>query len=192
MDSSNEPTSPRSPLAPYPPNSAQLKSRAPEFYGFVAWTSTYALFCLYVLWATLPDEWILSLGIEWYPSREWAVLLPAYSVILILLTYFTYWALALYNTSAFNSLSTITDTHAHIPTSKPERHTCASPGINSFLTAASPCAIPSPYDIPIGLVNRVLYARLPAQTQHRTLSCQASNANPSEKQACETIESGET
>lgn len=69
MDASNEPTSPRSPLAPYPPNDAHLKSRAPEFYGFVAWSSTYALFVLYLLWALLPDEWILSLGIEWYPSR---------------------------------------------------------------------------------------------------------------------------
>ncbi|EJC97752.1 PIG-P [Fomitiporia mediterranea MF3/22] len=159
MDSSNEPTSPRSPLAPYPSDPAQLKSRAPEFYGFVAWSSTYALFVLYVLWALLPDTWILSLGIEWYPNREWAVLLPAYSVILILLTYFTYWALALYNTPSFSDLSTITDTHAHIPTPRYGRDERAtSLNTNPFLTAAAPDAIPSPYDIPIGLVNRVLYA----------------------------------
>lgn len=68
-----EPTSPRSPLAPYPSHPAELKSRAAEYYGFVAWISTYALFVLYLLWALLPDTLIVHLGIEWYPSR-WAVL----------------------------------------------------------------------------------------------------------------------
>lgn len=125
MNSSGDPTSPRSPLAPYPPYPAQEKSRAPEFYGFVAWTSTYALFLFYVLWALLPDTWIEWFGIEWYPNRcvqlpllqpchseficrEWAILIPAYSVILILLTYLTYWSIALYNTPSFADICTVT------------------------------------------------------------------------------------
>lgn len=130
MKPTEDPTSPRSPLAPYPPYPAQEKSRAPEFYGFVAWTSTYALFVLYILWALLPDAWIEWLGIEWYPSRsvnvtpgffvlpysfmgtckhrEWAILLPAYSVILVLLTYFIYWAIALFNQPSFADMRTIT------------------------------------------------------------------------------------
>lgn len=45
------------------------RSRAPEFYGFVAWSSTSVLFVIYVLWALLPDEYILWLGVKWYPSR---------------------------------------------------------------------------------------------------------------------------
>jgi len=45
------------------------RSRAPEFYGFVAWTSTYLAFILYLLWALVPDEYIVRAGIEWYPSR---------------------------------------------------------------------------------------------------------------------------
>jgi len=64
------PTSPTSPLAPYPPIPlTEHRSRAPEFYGFVAWTSTSLAFVLYVLWALLPDEYIVWLGVEWYPSR---------------------------------------------------------------------------------------------------------------------------
>ena len=66
MESELEPTSPRSPLARNP---SLPKSRAPEFYGFAALTLTYAFFALYVLWALLPDEWILFCGIQWYPSR---------------------------------------------------------------------------------------------------------------------------
>ena len=70
-------TSPRSPTAPYrwPPEPEERRSRAPEFYGFVAWTSTYLLFVLYILWALLPDEWIIWTGVTWYPNR--CVIMPA-------------------------------------------------------------------------------------------------------------------
>jgi hypothetical protein len=69
-DEPDEPTSPSSPLAQFPPlPSAESRSRAPEFYGFVAWTVTYLLFILYFLWAILPDEWIIWLGVTWYPNR---------------------------------------------------------------------------------------------------------------------------
>ena len=63
-----EPTSPIAPFPPDPPE--EYRSRAPEFYGFVAWTCTAILFVLYSLWGLLPDEYILWLGIEWYPSRR--------------------------------------------------------------------------------------------------------------------------
>lgn len=52
----------------HPPN--EYRSRAPEFYGFVAWTSTSFLFVVYVLWALLPDEYIVRAGVEWYPNRR--------------------------------------------------------------------------------------------------------------------------
>lgn len=51
------------------PRSGEHYSRAPEFYGFVALTSTYLLFIIYLLWALLPDEYIVWLGVTWYPSR---------------------------------------------------------------------------------------------------------------------------
>jgi phosphatidylinositol N-acetylglucosaminyltransferase subunit P len=62
---------PRSPTAPHrwPPESDQHRSRAPEFYGFVAWTSTYFLFILDMLWSVLPDEYLEWLGITLYPNR---------------------------------------------------------------------------------------------------------------------------
>ncbi|PSS36960.1 hypothetical protein PHLCEN_2v1176 [Hermanssonia centrifuga] len=130
MEENDSPTSPVSPLAPYPPlPPTDVRSRAPEFYGFVAWISTYLLFIFFLLWAILPDEYINSIGISWYPSRsvldglahvlrmlltcavlgrEWAVLLPAYSVVVVLLTYFTYFSLALAGTPRFSDISTIT------------------------------------------------------------------------------------
>ena len=40
--------------------------------------------------------------------REWALLIPAYSIVLVMLTYYTYWALALYDTPALDDLKSIT------------------------------------------------------------------------------------
>ncbi|GAW09975.1 40s ribosomal protein s15 [Lentinula edodes] len=91
----------------HPPN--EYRSRAPEFYGFVAWTSTSFLFVVYVLWALLPDEYIVRAGVEWYPNREWALLLPAWSMVVVLLTYFTYMALTIYGTPAFDEPSAVTE-----------------------------------------------------------------------------------
>lgn len=142
----NNPTSPVSPLAVYPaPPPTEVRSRAPEFYGFVAWSSTYLLYCFFLLWALLPDTYLVWLGISWYPSRqvfivpvnlhaqpaypyfsvsflrtlycavrryhhtrEWALLLPAYTVVLVLLTYCAYLALALSGTPSFSDVSTVT------------------------------------------------------------------------------------
>ncbi|TRM62244.1 PIG-P [Schizophyllum amplum] len=134
-------TSSSAPLASYP---AHEHSRAPEFYGFVAWTSTYLLFGLYLLWALLPDALIIRLGIDWYPSREWSLLLPAYSIILVLLTYFTYFALALYNQPAMSSASTITDSYSRYPSY--ERLHSTGPMTAELL------------DAPIDFVNKALYS----------------------------------
>jgi len=144
-----EPTSPTAPLAAFPPLPEEHQSRAPEFYGFVAWTSTYLLFGLFVLWAFLPDALIIWLGVTWYPNRQWALLLPAYSMVLVLLTYHSYFALTILGTPSFSNLSTITDSKAHIPD--------ASQNPNPYYAHAHHAAIPEMYDIPISLVNRVLY-----------------------------------
>ncbi|KAJ7634599.1 PIG-P [Roridomyces roridus] len=147
---SDNPTSPLSPLAPYPPiPSPEYRSRAPEFYGFVAWTSTSFLYIIYLLWALLPDAYIESLGITWYPNREWAILFPAYSVFLVLLTYFVYFALALYRTPQFSDLSSMTDSYAHMPPTNQAR--------NPYRAYAEKDVVPELYDLPIGLVNRTLY-----------------------------------
>ncbi|KAH9975315.1 PIG-P-domain-containing protein [Lactifluus volemus] len=145
----NGPTSPASPLAQFPPlPPASSPSRAPEFYGFVAWAVTYLLFVLYFLWAILPDDWIIWLGVSWYPNREWALLVPAWTIVTVLLTYFTYFSMAIRGTPAFSELSAFTDSRAQYSDSSVP---------NPYLAYAPPNAVPEAYDIPIGLVNRVLY-----------------------------------
>ena len=134
--------SPRSPTAPYrwPPESEEHRSRAPEFYGFVAWTSTYLLFVLYILWAILPDQYIERIGITWYPNRyvllrlwlsflskfknffltnyfnprEWAILIPSWTIIVVLLTYIVYFAIAIRATPSFDEMSAISGTTPYL------------------------------------------------------------------------------
>ncbi|KAG6334714.1 hypothetical protein ID866_4374 [Astraeus odoratus] len=103
---------------------------------------------MYLLWALLADEQLHYLGVTWYPNREWAVLLPAYSITLVLLTYFVYFSLALARTPVFSDIRTFVDTKAHFP---------ATDAANPYPRYSDPDAIPEPYDIPIGVVNRVLY-----------------------------------
>lgn len=132
----DEPTSPAHPIASYPPiiiDKDDLRPvsnakgrRAAEFYGFVAWLLTLLVYIAYILWTVLPDEVIRATGIEWYPARqvcncrkgsctdtlandsEWAILFPAWSVMLFLTAYCVYLALGIYGTPALSSLSTIT------------------------------------------------------------------------------------
>ncbi|THU99145.1 PIG-P [Dendrothele bispora CBS 962.96] len=152
------PTSPTSPLASFPSSPPEYKSRAPEFYGFVAWTSTSFLFVIYVLWALLPDEYIVSLGIDWYPNREWTILFPAWSIIVVLLTYFVYFALTLYGTPPLNHTSTISDSRAQFPKlSCKENEDQTSALLSAYAPYAKQDTTPELYDIPIGMVNHVLY-----------------------------------
>ncbi|KAJ1311144.1 hypothetical protein OPQ81_009645 [Rhizoctonia solani] len=149
--STGEPTSPISPVAVYPPpvlpEDDHNSGTAAEFYGFVAWATTTILWFIYIFWALLPDSVIRGIGITWYPNREWALLIPSYAVFLVLLTYFTYFALAIYATPSYSEVKSITDEHAHYC---PVERTGAS---NSRVT------VPRVHDLPIGLVNRVLYGK---------------------------------
>ena len=159
------------------------KSRVPEFYGFVVWASTSFLFILYILWALLPDSWIMAFGINWYPNRwalpytvnhelktvcrEWSILIPAWSIVVIILTYIVYWSLALMGTPRFSDLSTVTGRKVLSTTVQTSNIVLASDSFaqfppsgqhpNPYLTSTHPSAIPQLYDIPIGMVNRVLY-----------------------------------
>lgn len=175
-DAVEEPTSPVHPVAPYPPLLATSADpshrkpvkraaggRAPEFYGFTAWLVTLLVYLLYLLWALLPDDVIRAVGIEWYPAREWAILLPAWSVVLFLTAYFVYIALGIYGTPGFSSMSALTDPRAHCPA--PVATTTDSGKFSSYIRFSESTAIPAPYDLPPALVNRVLYGRAFPRTQ---------------------------
>eukprot|EP01018_Ginkgo_biloba_P010475 Gb_18801 [translate_table: standard] len=54
-----------------------------EVYGFVGSISTIVAIGLFFLWAYLPEPWLHILGITYYPSRYWALAIPAYAMVTI-------------------------------------------------------------------------------------------------------------
>ncbi|KAJ3770083.1 PIG-P [Lentinula raphanica] len=160
MTSLSEPVS----ISPAP---SEYHSRAPELHGFVAWTSSSLLCLVYILWALLPDEYIVWAGVEWYPNREWSLLIPAWSMDMVLLTYFAYMALTIHCTPAFHDISAVTgghsDSKAQFPFEDDPSHSIydwkAFFSIYALYTQSERNTKLELYDLPLELVNRVLYTQ---------------------------------
>lgn len=54
-----------------------------EVYGFVGSITTVVATVVYLIWAYVPDSWLHSVGIFYYPSRYWALAVPAYVMVSI-------------------------------------------------------------------------------------------------------------
>ncbi|KAF1886629.1 hypothetical protein Lal_00045862 [Lupinus albus] len=56
-----------------------------EVYGFVGSITTVAASVIFLVWAYVPESWLQSVGITYYPSRYWALALPTYLLVTIAL-----------------------------------------------------------------------------------------------------------
>ena len=78
-------------------------------YAFVAWISTIVAYVLFLLWATAPEATLNALGFTYYPSRYYAISLPAYLLTSFLLIGIGYVGINMSNTLAPDDLRTIED-----------------------------------------------------------------------------------
>ncbi|RUS72386.1 hypothetical protein EGW08_019846 [Elysia chlorotica] len=110
-------------------------------YGFALYIASFALFGLYIVWAYVPDQWLHWLGLTYWPQKYWAVALPVYFCVAIVLSYMVYFGLIFLKTASLSDMSTITDSQA-----------------NYACDAALPVdAIPPLRDLHISDVNKRLY-----------------------------------
>nr|XP_023013015.1 phosphatidylinositol N-acetylglucosaminyltransferase subunit P [Leptinotarsa decemlineata] len=87
---------------------APTPSRA--VYGFVMYLSFRIFFIIYVIWAVIPEEWFVSIGITFLPQRYWAVAVPVYFLtVLTIFAFVIYPGFGLYMTPNVDDLRTITD-----------------------------------------------------------------------------------
>jgi phosphatidylinositol glycan class P protein len=125
-------------------------------YGFVGWVGTLVGFLLYLLWAYLPVEILHNLGVTYYPSRYWAVAIPAYVCVVVIFIFATYSGFCLMINPPVDAFSTFTDKHA---LDKPK---------DWQVRCADDSRLPPIFDFPIAEVNRLLYQRAPEQQPTRS------------------------
>lgn len=61
-----------------------------EDYSFVAWIASFLVYATFLLWAFLPTELLTNIGFTYYPSRYYAIALPAYVLVVYVLANLAY------------------------------------------------------------------------------------------------------
>lgn len=114
-----------------------------EYRGFFIYVFSTVLLTVFVGWSLIPDNILQYLGINYYPDKYWTHAIPAWLLMLMLYTYFY---VALYNTEVLtfpiDDVRLFTDEHSVFPKNPEEWVWKAPSGV---------------WDMPIGLVNEVLY-----------------------------------
>lgn len=99
------------PSASTPPTETVMggaRSTSNEYYGFALFIFATVLWIGWIGWALTPDEVLQSVGIAWYPNREWAFLIPAWSLFAVLAVYAVFIGLNASNTPELEDLQNVT------------------------------------------------------------------------------------
>ncbi|KAK7280618.1 hypothetical protein RJT34_25683 [Clitoria ternatea] len=88
-----------------------------EVYGFVGSITTVVATVVFLVWAYVPESWLQSVGISYYPSRYWALAVPTYVMVTIALVLGLYIGLNFISTPPPTSLNTVFDEFSKDPLS---------------------------------------------------------------------------
>ncbi|XP_044470526.1 phosphatidylinositol N-acetylglucosaminyltransferase subunit P-like [Mangifera indica] len=86
-----------------------------EVYGFVGSITTVVTTVLFLVWAYVPQRWLHAIGISYYPSRYWALAVPAYAMVTVVLALSFYIGLNFMSTPSSTSLNTMFDEFSREP-----------------------------------------------------------------------------
>ncbi|CAM6084496.1 unnamed protein product [Calypogeia fissa] len=130
-----------------------------EVYGFAGSIGSLVAFAVYIFWAYVPETWLHSVGITYYPSRYWAVAIPTYLMMTVLFILALYTSLNFISTPLPQSLYALFDDHT-----RPSQKLAPSSPVDD-----GECPTIHPYsDIPIIEVNAVLLGPAFEQGLHRS------------------------
>ncbi|XP_074592129.1 phosphatidylinositol N-acetylglucosaminyltransferase subunit P-like [Curcuma longa] len=114
-----------------------------EVYGFVGSITTVLAAVIFVVWAYTPEPWLHYLGITYYPSKYWAIAIPSFIMVTVVLAMVFYLGLNFMVTPSPTSFNVMFDEHSR------ER-----PSV-SFLGEEQP--IEPIYDIPVDQINNLIF-----------------------------------
>eukprot|EP00878_Enallax_costatus_P035342 GHUV01039373.1.p3 GENE.GHUV01039373.1~~GHUV01039373.1.p3 ORF type:complete len:124 (+),score=28.84 GHUV01039373.1:159-530(+) len=89
------------------PVAAKKGASSVEVYGFAGWILSAVAFALYCLWAFVPEPVLHSIGITYYPTKEWALIIPTLIIFSVLFVYWVYESLNMMSVAEPTALTTI-------------------------------------------------------------------------------------
>uniref|UniRef100_A0A669CIJ7 Phosphatidylinositol N-acetylglucosaminyltransferase subunit P n=1 Tax=Oreochromis niloticus TaxID=8128 RepID=A0A669CIJ7_ORENI len=112
-------------------------------YGFVLFLGSQFGFFLYCLWAFVPEEWLHSIGLTYWPQKYWALAMPIYLLVAITVCFILLFGVNMRNTAPLDSVDNITASEIFGPARLTE--SCRNGGI------------PRLKDVSISEVNKMFY-----------------------------------
>ena len=88
---------------------SETEKHSKSILSFVAWAASIFVYLCFVAWALLPAKTLHYIGVTYYPSRYYAIALPAYVLVVYLLLGVAYIGFNMVNTLDPEDMATIKD-----------------------------------------------------------------------------------